>query len=78
MFDGLRSDSSNSSFDEPVEFFPEETPPAPAPQPVQRKKLGKFLGLTAQQRFILAVMLMFAICTLGAMCMFVFGKFVLP
>ena len=83
MFDGLRNDASNSSgFDEPVEFFPDDKPPetprsAPA-KSARRKSPGKFLGMTAQQRFFLAVMLMITVCLLGTMCMLVTGRFVLP
>lgn len=77
MFDGLRKDASDTSgFDEqPVEFFPEDNKPA-APPPVRRKKSGKFLGMTAQQRFLIAVMLMVVVCSLGAICMLFTEKFV--
>ena len=80
MFDGLRNDADSSGFDEPVEFFPDETPPASAPRsaPKKRRAPGKFLGLTPQQRFFLAVMLMITVCLLGTMCMLITGRFVLP
>jgi hypothetical protein len=72
MFDGLRKDASDTSgFDEPAELFPEDKPAAP----VRRKKRGQFLGMTAQQRFLIAVMLMIAVCLLGAMCMLITEKF---
>lgn len=78
MFDGLRNDASDTSgFDEqPVEFFPDEVK-KPASKPVRRKPSspGKFLGMTAQQRFLIAVMLMIMVCSLGAMCMVLTGKF---
>jgi hypothetical protein len=78
MFDGLRNDASNTSgFDEQVEYFPEDKPPSSAPQK-KRKSSGKILGMNAQQRFIISVMLMTAMCAMGGMCMFVFGKFVVP
>jgi hypothetical protein len=81
MFDGLRNDASNSSgFDEPVEYFPDDKnagqPPKPAPK--KRKSSGKFLGMTAQQRFFIAVLLMVTVCMLGAACNLVLGKFVMP
>ncbi len=74
MFDGLRKDASDTSgFDEQqAEFFPEDKPAA---APVRRRKSSQFLGMTAQQRFLVAVMMMIAICTLGAMCMLISGKF---
>jgi hypothetical protein len=78
MFDGLRNDASDTSgFDEQVEYFPEDKSPSSASRR-KRKSSGKILGMNAQQRFIISVMLMIAMCTMGAMCMFVFGKFVLP
>ncbi len=73
MFDGLRNDASDTSgFEEPAEFPPEIKKPA---APVRRRKSSQFLGMTAPQRFLVAVMLMMLVCTLGAMAMFVFGKF---
>ena len=80
MFDGLRNDANSSGFDEPVEYFPDDKPPVPAaPRPAARRKSStKFLGMTPEQRFLISLLLMFAVCALGAMCMFVFGRFVLP
>ena len=83
MFDGLRSDTNEpSGFDEPVEYFPDEKPAAPqaaAPRPKpKRKQVGKILGLNAQQRFIVTLLLMFAVCALGSMCLLITGKFVIP
>jgi hypothetical protein len=78
MFDGLRNDASDTSgFDEQVEYFPEDKPPSSAPR-AKRRSSRKIWGMDAQQRFIISIMLMIAMCTMGAMCMFVFGKFVLP
>ena len=72
MFDGLRKDASDTTgFEESAEFFPENKPAAP----VRRRKPSQFLGMTAQQRFLLAVMLMIAVCSLGAMCMLITEKF---
>jgi len=77
MFDGLRNDAKDTSgFDDgQIEFFPEENPAVVAAP--RRRSSGKILGLTAQQRFLLAFMLLMAVCTVGAMIMFWFGKFVL-
>jgi len=75
MFDGLRDDNSDpGGFNEKqVAFFPEDK--KPAPKPVRRKKSGQLLGMTPQQRFLLAVMLMVMVCTLGAACMLISGSF---
>lgn len=78
MFDGLRKDASDTSGfdDQPVEFFPNDKTPAPsAPSVRRRKSSGQFLGMTAPQRFLIAVMLMIVVCTLGAMCMLFTEKF---
>ena len=73
MFDGLRKDASDTTgFEESAELFPEDKPAA---APVRRKKQGQFLGMTASQRFLIAVMLMIAVCSLGAMCMLITEKF---
>ncbi|GER79280.1 MAG: hypothetical protein JETCAE02_04870 [Anaerolineaceae bacterium] len=73
MFDGLRNDASDTSgFDDQ----PENPAPKVKPAPARRRKTSsKFLGMTAQQRFIVAVMLMFAVCSLGAMCLLITGRF---
>jgi hypothetical protein len=39
-----------------------------------KKKSGNFMGMTSQQRFIVALMLMFTVCLLGTLAMFVMGK----
>lgn len=73
MFDGLRKDASDTSGfdDEPAEFTPKVKP-----APVRRRKSsGGFLGMTPQQRFIVAVMLMVAVCSLGALCLLITGRF---
>ena len=74
MFDNLR-DSAESSFyeEEPNELYKE-----PVAQPVSRRRAvasnGRFLGLTAQQRFLLSVMLLFTVCIMGSLAMFVLGR----
>jgi hypothetical protein len=70
MFDNLRDDASSSFYEEDTQSTDEEVYAA-APK---SKKSGKILGMTPVQRFILAVMLMIAVCTLGAMCLLLTGK----
>ena len=84
MFDNLR-DSADSSFyeEEPNDLYKE-----PAPQPGKKKvsaapkkrrnNNARFLGMTAQQRFIVALMLMFTVCMMGTVAMLVLGKMSLP
>jgi hypothetical protein len=76
MFDGLRNDASDTSGfdDQQVEFFPDEK--KTVAKPVKSHKSGPFLGMTAQQRFLIAVMLMIMVCVLGSACMLISGSFV--
>ena len=78
MFDNLRDDASSSFYeDDDDQFFTgEEVDVAPVPAPSRRKKRKgkKLLGMTDVQRFVIAVMLMVTVCTLGTMCLLVTGK----
>ena len=72
MFDNLRDSS----------FYEEEQTDAEQPQVAKsvvprRRKRTRFLGLTAQQRFFLSVMLMFVVLVIGLLAMFVLGKMAL-
>jgi len=87
MFDNLR-DSADSSFyeEEPNDLYKE---PVAAPNKPSRKSAAatpqkrrsnnaRFLGMTAQQRFIVSLMLMFTVCMMGTVAMLVLGKMSLP
>lgn len=85
MLDNLRDDSARSMFEEDDSdfLFPEEEPPE-IPKRTKGNSFrlgvngdGRFLGMTAPQRLIIAIMLMFAVCSLGAMCLLITGKFAL-
>lgn len=79
MFDNLR-DSAESSFyeEEPNDLYKEPVAePAPPRRRIAVASNGRFLGMTAQQRFLISVMLMFTVCILGALAMFVFEKMAL-
>jgi hypothetical protein len=39
---------------------------------------GRFLGMTASQRFIVALFLFLVVCVLGSFCLLVANKVVLP
>jgi len=75
MFDNLRDSASNSSFyeEEPNELYRE---PASKPMlaPVARRNNSRFLGMTAQQRFLVSLMLLFTVCAIGTLAMFILGK----
>jgi hypothetical protein len=80
MFDNLR-DSAESSFyeEEPNDLYRE---PVPTPTSTPRRRAttmsnGRLLGMTAQQRFLVSVMLLFTVCIIGTLAMFVFEKMAL-
>ena len=78
MFDNLR-DSAESSFyeEEPNDLYkeePEAKSAAAVRAPKKRRSSGRILGMNAQQRFIVSLMLMFTVCIMGTLAMFVLGK----
>lgn len=75
MFDNLR-DSAESSFyeEEPNDLYKEtEAKPAASSAP-KRRRNTRILGMNAQQRFIVSLMLMFTVCIMGTLAMFILGK----
>lgn len=79
MFDNLRDDSSFYE-DEPNDLYKE---PEAQAQPIvvtrrssPRRRSARFMGMTAQQRFLLSVMLLIAVCVMGMMAMVVTGRMV--
>jgi hypothetical protein len=79
MFDNLRDDSSFYE-DEPNDLYPEPAATASA-QPIvapRRSSPGRrnarFMGMTAQQRFLLSVMLLITVCVMGVLAMIVTGR----
>ena len=74
MFDNLR-DSASSFYEEEQSDLTTETAAKPAAS--RRRKNVRFLGMTAQQRFFLSVMLMFMVVVIGVLAMFVLGKMAL-
>ncbi len=73
MFDNLRDSAESSSFyeEEQNDLYKEPVAAKAAPK---RRRNTRFLGLTAQQRFFVSLMLMFTVCILGTLAMFVMGK----
>jgi hypothetical protein len=74
MFDNLRDSASTSPFyeEEPNELYRE-----PASKPISapaKRNNSRFLGMTAQQRFLIALMLLFTVCAIGTLAMFILGK----
>ena len=76
MFDNLR-ESADSSFyeEEPNDLYKEPAPSRKsAATPRRRRSNGTFLGMTAQQRFILSFMFMLTVCIMGTLAMFLLGR----
>lgn len=69
MFDNLREEASKSFYEEEAQFQS-----AAGTIPDEPARPSRFLGMTAAQRFVIAVMFMFAVCVIGAMALFVMGK----
>jgi hypothetical protein len=76
MFDNLR-DSAESSFyeEEPNDLYKE---PVATTTSVPRRRAAtsnaRFLGMTAQQRFLISVMLLFTVCIVGTLAMLLLEK----
>ena len=76
MFDNLRDQAASSPY-----FQQEEEPIAESPLPglpAPRRSIDQITGMTPQQRFIIAIMLLVVVCLLGMMAMMVLGRIVLP
>jgi len=71
MLDNLRDQAASSPFE-----FEEEVVPVQEEAALPKPSLDKVLGMNAQQRFILSVMLLVVVCLLGVMFLFVTGKIV--
>ncbi|OJX38038.1 MAG: hypothetical protein BGO78_08350 [Chloroflexi bacterium 44-23] len=69
MIDDLRNSASDSYLEEEAN----QTPLAPS-----RKSGKNFLGMTAPQRFVLALLLLIAVIVLGSFCLLITGRIVLP
>ena len=81
MFDNLRNLSDPLPEDEEQDDLFKDIDddvavdePVAAPARKKRRKNQNFLGLTAQQRFLISVMLFFTVCLLGTLVMFVLGR----
>ena len=71
MLDNLRDQASFQEEEEPLD------PNAPKPRK-PRRSFDQIIGMTAPQRFSLAVMLLIIVSLLGVMFLLISGKMVLP
>jgi hypothetical protein len=82
MFDHLRQQSMRESEPEEEDRGPllgqgQTEEPAP-PSAARRSSGGRFLGLTPQQRFVLALMLFLNVTVLGCFALLAFERIALP
>lgn len=66
MFDNLRDQADTGP------QYPLDTPGVDEVMPPEPSPVG-FLGMTARQRLIIAVLLMISVCLLGTTCLLVTG-----
>jgi len=69
MLDDLRNTASTTS---------EPAADSALPRSGAQKEQGMFLGMTAVQRFVLVLLLFLMSCVMGAGCLLLTGKVVLP
>ena len=72
MFDNLRDSAESSFYEEDSSDSYKE--PKPKKAAARRRSNGQLLGMTAQQRFMISLMLLFTVCLVGTLAMFVLGK----
>jgi hypothetical protein len=73
MLDNLR-DQATFTDDEPLE----SEAPKPPKRRTPRRGFDQITGTTAQQRFILAVMLFIVVCLVGTVILFITNRILLP
>jgi hypothetical protein len=71
MLDDLRNSADSSFYEED----PLEQPPE---RPQRRQRQGDLLGMTASQRFIIALFLFFMVAILGIFMLIVYQKVSIP
>jgi len=74
MFDNLRDDVNSFKDQEQAIYQPASNTISSSPS---SSRPSRFLGMTSIQRFVIAVLLMAAVCVLGMMCLLVTGKIAL-
>jgi hypothetical protein len=73
MFDNLREQANSSPFYEEEAQFQAAAGTGAAPP--RRFSGGRILGMTAPQRFFISLMFLLVVCVLGALVLFMTGKF---
>jgi hypothetical protein len=66
---------SLDEFRQQAESLPFEEEPLPPKRPARERRI---LGMTASQRFVIVLMLLFIVCMLSALTLLATGKVTLP
>ena len=74
MFDNLREQANSTPFYEDEAQFQDAEGVRPAASAMRKAEGGRLLGMTPLQRFIIAFMLLLAVCALGSMCLLITGR----
>ncbi len=61
-------------FRESATFQEEQAQPTFQPAAGTGKRSSRFLGMTSLQRFVISVLLFFAVCVIGALCLLAMGR----
>jgi hypothetical protein len=78
MLDDLRNSASSDYTPQPEPIPPATPKPSAAVPPPTTQTSVEFLGMTAGQRFVIAMFLLLIACILGSFCLLVTGKVWLP
>jgi hypothetical protein len=78
MLDDLRNSASSDYTAQPEPTPPPTPKPSEAVPPPTTHTSEEFLGMTAGQRFVIALFLLLIACILGTFCLLVTGKVWLP
>jgi hypothetical protein len=71
MFDNLREEHQSFYEEEEEAQF---QPAAGTERHRSHSSSSRFLGMTSIQRFVIAVMMLFAVCVIGRLCLLVTGR----
>ena len=75
MFDNLRESAESPFYEEESNDLYKELASRPLVSVASiRRNDRRFLGMTVQQRFIVSLMLMFMVCILGTLALFITGR----
>ncbi len=73
MFDNLREQANaGEPSGEDIGFALSDAQDSPTPSP--QAPSGRLLGMTPRQRLLISLLLMVAVCVVGAMCLLVTGR----